>query len=117
VSRNALDAGADANLEGGYGFNLLMLAAAEGNVPIGRLLIARGADPNRVAQNGWCVAFATLSGGHLRFLELLLEHGANPNCRFYGRSIDEWPLRQGWARTATLSGENRLRRVHAQRTA
>jgi len=88
--RKALDAGADANLTGGHGYDLLMLAAHEGNVPLGKLLIERGADPNRLTSNNWSAAFGTLSGGHIRFLELLLEHGADPNCHFCGRLIDEW---------------------------
>jgi ankyrin repeat protein len=43
--REALDAGLDANLVNQNGWSLLMLAAVEGDVPVGRLLLEHGADP------------------------------------------------------------------------
>jgi ankyrin repeat protein len=43
--REALDAGLDANLVNQNGWSLLMLAAVEGNVPVGRLLLEHGANP------------------------------------------------------------------------
>jgi ankyrin repeat protein len=42
--RAALDAGLDPNLVNQNGWSLLMLAAVEGAVPLGRLLLERGAD-------------------------------------------------------------------------
>jgi ankyrin repeat protein len=47
--RAALDAGLDPNLVNQNGWTLLMLAAVEGAVPLGRLLLERGADAG--AQN------------------------------------------------------------------
>jgi ankyrin repeat protein len=41
--RAALDTGLDPNLANQNGWTLLMLAAVEGNVPIGRLLLQKGA--------------------------------------------------------------------------
>ena len=41
--RTALDQHLDPNLSNSNGWSLLMLAAVEGNVPIGRLLLERGA--------------------------------------------------------------------------
>jgi ankyrin repeat protein len=41
--RAALEAGLDPNLANQNGWTLLMLAAVEGDVPIGRLLIEKGA--------------------------------------------------------------------------
>jgi ankyrin repeat protein len=42
--RAALDAGLDVNSVNQNGWTLLMLAAVEGDVPVGRLLVERGAD-------------------------------------------------------------------------
>jgi ankyrin repeat protein len=42
--RAALDAGLDVNSVNQNGWSLLMLAAVEGDVPVGRLLVERGAD-------------------------------------------------------------------------
>ena len=43
--REALEHGLDANLVNQNGWTLLMLAAVEGAVPLGRLLLEHGADP------------------------------------------------------------------------
>jgi len=43
--RQALEQGLDANLVNQNGWSLLMLAAVEGAVPLGRLLLQHGADP------------------------------------------------------------------------
>jgi hypothetical protein len=43
--RVALEHGLDANLVNQNGWTLLMLAAVEGAVPLGRLLLEHGADP------------------------------------------------------------------------
>ena len=50
--RAALDAGLDPNLANQNGWTLLMLAAVEGNVPVGRLLIEKGAAINAQKQQG-----------------------------------------------------------------
>jgi ankyrin repeat protein len=42
--RAALEAGLDPNLANPNGWSLLMLAAVEGDVPIGKLLLERGAN-------------------------------------------------------------------------
>jgi ankyrin repeat protein len=42
--RAALDAGLDVNSVNQNGWSLQMLAAVEGDVPVGRLLVERGAD-------------------------------------------------------------------------
>jgi hypothetical protein len=43
--REALVAGLDPNLVNQNGWSLLMLAAVEGDVPLGRLLLEHGANP------------------------------------------------------------------------
>jgi hypothetical protein len=74
--RAALDAHLDPNLANHKGWSLLMLAAVEGNVPIGRLLIERGAVVG--AKNGkdeTALSIATNRGYDL-FVELLNEPAA-----------------------------------------
>lgn len=69
--RAALDQGLDANLANQNGWTLLMLAAVEGNVPIGRLLLEKGANPT--AQNNKAEDALTLAThrGFTLFVELL----------------------------------------------
>jgi ankyrin repeat protein len=43
--RSALEQGLDPNLVNQNGWSLLMLAAVEGNVPVGRALLDHGANP------------------------------------------------------------------------
>lgn len=43
----ALEGGLDPNLTNENGWSLLMLAAVEGSVPLGQLLLERGADPDK----------------------------------------------------------------------
>src|SRR5690348_10970659 len=78
--RHALESGISANTENRFGWNLLMLAAAEGNIAIGQLLIASGAQVNKTTTVGVEQTALSLAviGGHVRFVKLLLEHGANP---------------------------------------
>ncbi len=69
--RVALDAGLDANLANQNGWTLLMLAAVEGNVAIGRLLIEKGASIN--ARNNKDESALTLAThrGYTLFVDLL----------------------------------------------
>jgi hypothetical protein len=72
--RAALDGGLDPNLANQNGWTLLMLAAVEGNVPIGRLLVDKGANIN--ARNNKEDDAQSLAShrGYTLFVELL-----NPN--------------------------------------
>jgi uncharacterized protein len=74
--RTALDQHLDPNLTNSNGWSLLMLAAVEGAVPLGRLLIERGATVS--AKNGkdeTALSIAT-SRGHDLFVALLSEPAA-----------------------------------------
>jgi hypothetical protein len=75
--RQALDTGLDPNLANQNGWTLLMLAAVEGDVAIGRLLIERGADIN--ARNNKEDSALTLANhrGHTLFVDLPTLNGAS----------------------------------------
>jgi ankyrin repeat protein len=69
--RAALDAGLDPNLANQNGWTLLMLAAVEGNVPIGRLLIEKGASVSaRNNKEDSALSLAT-HRGYTLFVDLL----------------------------------------------
>jgi len=69
--RAALTTGLDANLVNQNGWSLLMLAAVEGDVPLGRLLLEFGADPALENNKGeTALALATHRGFEL-FVALL----------------------------------------------
>jgi hypothetical protein len=75
--RTALDTGLDPNLANQNGWTLLMLAAVEGDVPIGRLLIERGATiDTRNKKDETALTLAT-HRGFAEFIDLLVEHGAS----------------------------------------
>ncbi|MDQ2925231.1 MAG: ankyrin repeat domain-containing protein [Acidobacteriota bacterium] len=77
--RAALDQHLDPNLTNPNGWSLLMLAAVEGSVPLGRLLIQRGAKPNTLnSKNGSALSIATKKG-HAPFIEFLTAHCASSN--------------------------------------
>ena len=68
----ALDNGLDPNLTNENGWSLLMLAAVEGAVPLGTLLLARGGDPALKNTRGDTAASIATTRQHSAFLELLL---------------------------------------------
>jgi len=75
--RQALDTGLDPNLANQNGWTLLMLAAVEGDVSIGRLLIEKGAGINaRNNKEDNALALAT-HRGHKLFVDLLTLNGDN----------------------------------------
>ncbi len=74
--RAALATGLDPNLVNQNGWSLLMLAAVEGNVPLGRLLLEFGADPAFQNNKGeTALALATHRGYEL-FVALLNGHAS-----------------------------------------
>ena len=75
--RAALSTGLDPNLANQNGWTLLMLAAVEGDVPIGRLLIEQGAAINaRNNKDDTALTLATHRGFAL-FVDLLNLNGAS----------------------------------------
>ena len=75
--RAALDTGLDPSLANQNGWTLLMLAAVEGDVPIGRLLIEKGAAINsRNNKEDTALTLATHRGFTL-FVDLLTLNGAS----------------------------------------
>lgn len=87
--RRSFASGLNSNLQEKHGIDLLMVAAATGNVAVGELLIVNGADVNRVSPSGYAAVWAALYGGHARFLKLLFKHGADPDRVWGGRTIEE----------------------------
>ena len=74
--RAALDQKLDPNLSNQNGWSFLMLAAVEGSVPLGRLLIEHGA--NTTTRNNMGDSALTLATHRCfqAFVDLLIEHGA-----------------------------------------
>ncbi len=69
--RSALDNGLDSNLTNENGWSLLMLAAVEGVVPLGALLLARGAAPEPQNSRGDTALSIAASRQHTAFVDLL----------------------------------------------
>ena len=72
--RTALDHQLDTNLVNENGWSLLMLAAVEGSVPVGKLLLERGADPTMVNTKGQTALTIATARNHTGFVHLLT-HG------------------------------------------
>ena len=72
--RTALENGLDPNLSNENGWTLLMLAAVEGSVPVGKLLLEHGADATKQnAKGATALAIANNRGFDL-FVALLQQH-------------------------------------------
>jgi ankyrin repeat protein len=74
--RQALDTGLDPNLVNQNGWTLLMLAAVEGDVRIGRLLIEKGAVINTSNNKEDSAHSLATNRGHALFVDLLNEAAA-----------------------------------------
>jgi len=69
--RAALDTGLPANAANHKGWSLLMLAAVEGNVEIGQLLIEKGADLAAMNLKGETALTIATQKNHQPFIDLL----------------------------------------------
>lgn len=75
--RHALDDGLDPNHSNDIGTTLLMLAAMEGSVAMGSLLIDMGAELDRENNMHDCALSLAARFVHPKFVRLLLERGAS----------------------------------------
>jgi ankyrin repeat protein len=73
-----------------FGWTLLMLAAIEGNIRIGALLIERGADVSALNHFGESALSLAAHKGHLPFVKLLKSNGAPTDPYPHGHSLEEW---------------------------
>ena len=69
--RVALENGLDPNLTNENGWSLLMLAAVEGSVPVGKLLLEHGADPARANTKSQTALDIATARDHAAFVQLL----------------------------------------------
>ena len=69
--RTALEEGLNPTLANQNGWTLLMLAAVEGSVHLGRLLIEKGADLAAMNRKGETALSIATAKGHTAFAELL----------------------------------------------
>ena len=75
--RAALDTGLEANLANQNGWTLLMLAAVEGDLPLGRLLIEKGADTTLSNNKEETALTLATHRGFSLFIDRLTQHGAS----------------------------------------
>jgi ankyrin repeat protein len=88
--RHELEQGLDPNFSNRFGWSVLMLAALEGTVHIGELLISKGADPDRTNNFGETALSLAAHGGHIPFVEMLIRKGASTECHPHGHSMEDW---------------------------
>jgi ankyrin repeat protein len=83
----AIERGVPANLTGGSGDSLLILAAYHDHPATVRMLLEHGADPDRVNDRGQTALGAAVFRRSSESVTLLLEHGADQDAG--GRSARE----------------------------
>lgn len=88
--RRELDSGVSPNLLNRFSWTLMMLAAMDGNVSIGELLISRAAEVNATNDFGETALSLAACRGHIPFMRILLAHGATTDCHPHGQELDEW---------------------------
>jgi uncharacterized protein len=88
--RAALASGLDPNLANNNGWSLLMLAAVEGALPLGRLLLDKGAAVEATNRHGETALSLAAHKGHIDYLRMLRESGASTACTPHGTGLAEW---------------------------
>lgn len=77
--QNLLDIGFDPNIQDSRGWSPLMLASAEGQKDIVKLLLEHGSNPNLTNYLGRSALMFASKYGYTEIVETLLKHGALPN--------------------------------------
>lgn len=88
--RHALEEGLDPNLANRFSWTLIMLAAMQGNCPIGEELLARGADLHAKNTFGDSALSLAAHKGHEPFVRWLLRSGASTDCGPHGWKLADW---------------------------
>ncbi len=99
----ALDTGLDANLVNKNGWTLLMLAALEGSVTLGKLLLGKGAQLDARNQHDETALSLAAQKGHIELLKLLKDRGASVACKPHGTSLVQWLINSPGLSKATLT--------------
>jgi len=73
--RAALNGSLSSNLANPNGWSLLMLAAVEGHVALGKLLLEKGARTSPTNNKGQTALSIATQKGHTAFAEMLQAHG------------------------------------------
>ena len=73
--RSALNGSLSSNLANQNGWTLLMLAAVEGHVTMGQMLLERGAKIDATNNKGQTALAIATQKGHTAFAEMLQQHG------------------------------------------
>uniref|UniRef100_A0A8C2GY44 Protein phosphatase 1, regulatory subunit 16A n=1 Tax=Cyprinus carpio TaxID=7962 RepID=A0A8C2GY44_CYPCA len=81
--------GADLNVKDEQGATLLHVAAANGYMSVGELLLEHRISPNDRDNDGWTALHAAACWGQIQMVELLVANGANLNAK---SELDETPL-------------------------
>uniref|UniRef100_A0A8C1ISP1 Protein phosphatase 1, regulatory subunit 16A n=1 Tax=Cyprinus carpio TaxID=7962 RepID=A0A8C1ISP1_CYPCA len=81
--------GADLNVKDEQGATLLHVAAANGYMSVGELLLEHRISPNDRDKDGWTALHAAACWGQIQMVELLVANGANLNAK---SELDETPL-------------------------
>ncbi|XP_051958903.1 protein phosphatase 1 regulatory subunit 16A [Xyrauchen texanus] len=81
--------GADLNVKDQQGATLLHIAAANGYVSVGELLLENKVSPDDRDADGWTALHAAACWGHMQMVEMLVAHGASLNAK---SELDETPL-------------------------
>uniref|UniRef100_A0AAR2L986 Protein phosphatase 1, regulatory subunit 16A n=1 Tax=Pygocentrus nattereri TaxID=42514 RepID=A0AAR2L986_PYGNA len=87
--RALIERGADLNAADEYGATLLHIAAANGYLSVGELLLEHRVRVEEKDRDGWTPLHAAACWGQLHMVELLVAHGANLNTKSV---LEETPL-------------------------
>ncbi|KAI7797363.1 putative protein phosphatase 1 regulatory subunit 16A, partial [Triplophysa rosa] len=87
--REVLESAGDLSLRDEQGASLLHIAAANGYVSVGELLLENKVSPDDRDNDGWTPLHAAACWGQIQMVELLVANGASLNAR---SDLDETPL-------------------------